>query len=92
MRSRSGAPCTPKAASARPSPRWRRKAPTVPPTRPNWLDQRGIFSRHGDSGWQFLLVLIGFLIMVVAIVPGARFWFGLLSKLGSLRATGPKPT
>jgi len=58
----------------------------------NWLDQRGIFSRHGDSGWQFLLVLIGFLIMVVAIVPGARFWFGLLSKLGSLRATGPKPT
>jgi hypothetical protein len=58
----------------------------------NWLDQRGIFSRHGDSGWQLVLVLIGFLIMIIAIVPGAQFWFGLLTTLGSLRATGPKPT
>ena len=57
----------------------------------NWLDQRGIFSRHGNSGWQLVLVLIGFLIMIIAIVPGAQFWFGLLSKLGSLRTTGPKP-
>ena len=38
----------------------------------NWLDQRGIFSRHGNSGWQLALVLIGFLIMIVALVPGAR--------------------
>jgi hypothetical protein len=30
--------------------------------------------------------------MIISIVPGARFWFGLLSKLGTLRATGPKPT
>jgi hypothetical protein len=58
----------------------------------NWLDQRGIFSRHGGSGWQLVLVLIGFLIMIIAIVPGAQFWFGLLTMLGSLRATGPKPT
>lgn len=57
----------------------------------NWLDARGIFSRHGDSGWQLVLVLIGFLIMVIALVPGAQFWFGLLSKLGTLRDTGPKP-
>jgi hypothetical protein len=57
----------------------------------NWLDQRGIFSRHGNSGWQLVLVLIGFLIMIIALVPGAQFWFGLLSKIGSLRATGPKP-
>jgi hypothetical protein len=57
----------------------------------NWLDQRGIFSRHGNSAWQLVLVLIGFLIVIIALVPGARFWFGLLSKLGSLRATGPKP-
>ena len=33
----------------------------------------------------------GFLIMIIALVPGARFWFGLLSKLGALRAAGPKP-
>lgn len=65
---------------------------TQPGARCNWLDQRGIFSRHGDSGWQLVLVLAGFLIMIVALVPGAQFWFGLLSKLGTLRATGPKPT
>ncbi len=57
----------------------------------NWLDQRGIFSRHGGSPWQLVLVLIGFLIMVISVLPGAQFWFGLLTKLGSLRATGPKP-
>jgi hypothetical protein len=57
----------------------------------NWLDQRGLFSRHGNSGWQLVLALVGFLIMVIALVPGAQFWFGLLSKLGSLRSTGPKP-
>ena len=57
----------------------------------NWLDQRGVFSRHGGSGWQAALVLIGFLLTIVALVPGARFWFGLLSKLGTLRSTGPKP-
>ena len=63
----------------------------APRSRCNWLDQRGIFSQHGSSGWQLLLVLIGFLITVIAIVPGARFWFDLLGRLGSLRETGPKP-
>ena len=65
---------------------------TVPGAHCNWLDQRGILSRHGDSLWQLVLVVIGFLIMIITIVPGAQFWFGLLSKLGTLRATGPKPT
>ena len=62
-----------------------------PGARCGWLDQRGIFSRHGDSGWQLVLVLAGFLIMIIALIPGAQFWFGLLSKLGTLRASGPKP-
>jgi hypothetical protein len=57
----------------------------------NWLDQRGIFSRHGGSGWEIVLVLIGFLITIIALTPGARFWFDILGKLGSLRTTGPKP-
>jgi len=57
----------------------------------NWLDQRGIFSPYGSSGWQLVLVLAGFVIMIMSIVPGAQFWFGLLSKLGSLRDSGPKP-
>jgi hypothetical protein len=62
-----------------------------PQARCNWLDQHGIFSQHGDSGWQLIMVIIGFLITIVALVPGARFWFDLLGGLGSLRATGPKP-
>lgn len=64
---------------------------TEPKAHCNWLDQRGILSRHGDSAWQLILVLIGFAFMIIALVPGAQFWFGLLSKLGSLRDTGPKP-
>jgi hypothetical protein len=63
-----------------------------PGVRCGWLDQRGIFSPYGNSGWQLVLVLIGFLIMIISLVPGAQFWFGLLSKLGTLRATGPKPS
>ena len=57
----------------------------------NWLDQRGIFSRHGGSGWQLVLVLVGFLITITVLVPGARFWFDLLGRFGSLRTTGPRP-
>jgi hypothetical protein len=64
---------------------------TAPKSSCNWLDQRGIFSRHGGSGWKVALVLIGFLITIIALIPGARFWFDLLSRLGSLRSTGPKP-
>jgi hypothetical protein len=63
----------------------------APTAKCNWMDQRGLFSPHGNSLWQFVLVLVGFLIMIIAIVPGAQFWFGLLSKIGTLRATGPKP-
>lgn len=57
----------------------------------NWWDRRGIFSPDGGSGAQLVLVLAGFLIMIFSLIPGAQFWFGLLSKLGTLRATGPKP-
>ena len=63
----------------------------MPKTSCNWLDQRGILSRHGGSDWEIVLVLIGFLITIVALTPGARFWFDILGKLGSLRTTGPKP-
>ena len=64
---------------------------TVPGAQCNWLDERGIFSQHGYSGWQLVLVLVGFLIMIISVVPGAQFWFGLLTKLGTLRAAGPPP-
>lgn len=57
----------------------------------NWLEQRGLISPNGGSAWQLILALIGFLITIVALTPGAQFWFGLLAKLGSLRACGPPP-
>jgi hypothetical protein len=58
----------------------------------NWWQARGITSATGNSAWQILLVVVGFLITIVALTPGARFWFDLLGKLGTLRSTGPKPT
>jgi hypothetical protein len=58
----------------------------------NWWQARGITSTTGNSAWQILLVVVGFLITIVALTPGARFWFDLLGKLGTLRSTGPKPS
>ena len=56
-----------------------------------WWEERGIISPNGSSLAQVLLVLAGFLITIIALVPGARFWFDLLSKLGTLRSSGPRP-
>ena len=64
---------------------------TEPKAYCGWWEQRGLWSRHGGSGWQLAVVLAGFLVMIFSILPGAQFWFGLLSKLNALRATGPKP-
>ena len=63
----------------------------VPGVKCGWWEKRGIISRHGSSVAQVLVVLAGFVITIIALVPGARFWFGLLSKLGTLRSSGPKP-
>jgi hypothetical protein len=57
----------------------------APGTRCNWLDQRGIFSRHGGSGGQVMLVVLGFLPTLMLLVPGARFWFDLFSKIARRR-------
>jgi len=67
------------------------RACTQPGAHCNWLDKRGIFSPYGSSGWQLVLVIVGFLIMIISVLPGAQFWFGLLTKLSALRAAGPKP-
>ena len=59
-----------------------------------WWQRRGILSPYGGDGSQaaqVLLVLLGFLIMIFALLPGAQFWFGLLTRLNTLRATGPPP-
>ena len=62
----------------------------------SWLARHGLINVNKTSGidnvWAFLLVLLGWALTVGALTPGARFWFDLLSKLGSLRSTGPKPS
>jgi hypothetical protein len=63
-------------------------------TKCNWFDRVGLVDRGKSAGHNVgvvLLVVIGWSLMVVALLPGARFWFDLLSRLGSLRSTGPKP-
>jgi len=58
------------------------------------LDRHGLTNINGNGiadVWAFLLVLLGWALTIGALTPGARFWFDLLSKLGSLRSTGPKP-
>jgi len=61
----------------------------------NWPEQKGLWG-HGhqfpQAAADVLLLLLGWGLMVIALLPGARFWFDALSQLGSLRSTGPKPT
>jgi hypothetical protein len=60
----------------------------------SWMDRHGLsdINRNGTADlWAILLVLLGWALMIGALLPGARFWFDLLSRLGSLRSTGPKP-
>jgi len=61
----------------------------------NVLERVGLLDKDGDFWadlWLLVLVLLGWSLMVVATVPGARFWFDALSRLGSLRSSGPKPS
>ena len=54
-------------------------------------ERYGITPPGDGSPWQVILFLIGFLATIVALAPGAQFWFGLVVKLNSLRSTGPPP-
>jgi hypothetical protein len=48
---------------------------------------------NGLADLRFVLILlVGYAIMVAALIPGARFWFDLIGRFGSLRYTGPKPS
>jgi hypothetical protein len=60
----------------------------------SWADKHGLTKSSGGFGGDvatIALVLIGYLLMIVATLPGARFWFDLLGRFGSLRSSGPKP-
>ncbi|NHC47607.1 hypothetical protein [Motilibacter aurantiacus] len=59
-----------------------------------WAEARGLASATGNGGadvWFGVRLGLGFLLSWLALVPGARFWFDLLGRLGSLRSTGPRP-
>jgi hypothetical protein len=42
-------------------------------------------------GWDYPVKLLGWILTAFAVSFGAPFWFDALSRLGSLRNTGPKP-
>jgi hypothetical protein len=44
------------------------------------------------NAWMFLVKLVGWLLTALAVSFGAPFWFDALSRLGSLRTSGPKPS
>jgi hypothetical protein len=46
---------------------------------------------QNPEGWRLLGKLLGWALTAFAVSFGAPFWFDALSKLGSLRATGPRP-
>jgi hypothetical protein len=41
--------------------------------------------------WFGVLIVAGWALMLLSLLPGARFWFDLLGRFGTLRSTGPKP-
>jgi len=62
-------------------------------TPPHAAAAPSIDPRHapiGVAAW--LIKLLGLALTVLALSLGAPFWFDALSKLGSLRQSGPKPT
>ncbi len=59
---------------------------TTPRAQCSTLERVGLDSA---SGW--VIAIIGWLIAIVALSMGAPFWFNLLSKIASLRATGDPP-
>ncbi|GAA0610004.1 hypothetical protein HPO96_29440 [Kribbella sandramycini] len=61
----------------------------------SWLDRHALTDPNrglvGDLT-TFALVLLGWALMALSTLPGARFWFDTLSRLNTLRSTGPKPS
>lgn len=61
-------------------------------TPPHTASAHSTDPRHvplGLASW--LIKLLGLILTVLALSLGAPFWFDALSKLGSLRQSGPKP-
>lgn len=57
----------------------------------SFWEEHGIVAPREGPGLPLLLLVLGFAITITALVPGARFWYDLLGKFGSLSTSGPKP-
>jgi hypothetical protein len=60
----------------------------------DWLERLGFTDPARGTAADLGLatsVLFGFVLTVATLIPGSRFWFDLLSQLGTLRSTGPRP-
>jgi hypothetical protein len=74
---------------------WRDVEACSEPATCSFAERKGLLSVDGGSttdATHLLTILLGWALMTAAALPGARFWFDALSKLGTLRSTGPKPT
>ncbi|MCW2548770.1 MAG: hypothetical protein JWN96_3230 [Mycobacterium sp.] len=74
---------------------WKAVPQCLAGTHCSWLDRYGITDpSRGDAWhntWHALGALLGYLVMILAVLPGARFWFSALSKLNIFRASGSAP-
>jgi hypothetical protein len=73
---------------------WATVSECAAPAECTWWEERGMAAPNASGASRvlsFLLVFLGWVLMTVTLIPGARFWFDALSRLGSLRSSGPKP-
>ena len=59
-----------------------------------FLENHGFLSPTGGTGADVrlaLTVLLGWVLLIGALLPGSRFWFDLINRFNSMRLTGPKP-
>lgn len=44
-----------------------------------------------SDAWRIATVVLGWIVLIFALLPGSRFWFDLINRFNSMRLTGPKP-
>jgi hypothetical protein len=71
----------------------RSSTPQQPATSCSFFQKYGITSPPGGGSdtWSLITLLGGYLVTVLALIPGSRFWYDLLNRFGSFRTSGPKP-
>lgn len=61
----------------------------------SWAEEYGLADPADDTlagDLRYVLLSVaGLILTALALAPGARFWFDLLGRFGTLRSSGPKP-